>query len=171
MRRFLCFRYEVAVLRRQVRPRLSWADRSVFAALTRLLSLACRLSTASDCCPGHDLAVAPGSEKMTLDPASMSSNRRPPPGTRVAPSRAGWCCGWAAQNSSWGYRRIRVERAGLGYPIAANTMWLILTRAGIGPAARRDRPRWRHFRAYKPGHFATEFLSFAIANATSHCNR
>jgi hypothetical protein len=51
----------------------------------------------------------------------------------------------AAENSSWGYRRIHGELAGLGYQIAASTVWLILKQAGIDPAPRRRGSSWRQF--------------------------
>jgi putative transposase len=65
----------------------------------------------------------------------------------------------AAENSSWGYRRIHGELAGLGYQIAASTVWSILKRAGIDPAPRRDGPSWRQFlRVQARGILATDFF-------------
>ena len=43
----------------------------------------------------------------------------------------------AAENSSWSYRRIHGELAGLGYQVAASTVWSILQRAGVDLAPRR----------------------------------
>ena len=60
---------------------------------------------------------------------------------------------------SWGYRRIHGELAGLGYQIAASTVWSILKRAGIDPAPRRDGPSWRQFlRVQARGILATDFF-------------
>jgi putative transposase len=38
-----------------------------------------------------------------------------------------------------------VSWSGLGYRVAASTVWAILRRAGIDPAPRRDGPNWRQF--------------------------
>jgi putative transposase len=65
----------------------------------------------------------------------------------------------AAENSSWGYRRIHGELSGLGYRIAASTVWSILKRAGIDPTPRREGPSWRQFlRVQARGILATDFF-------------
>jgi putative transposase len=51
----------------------------------------------------------------------------------------------ASENSTWGYRRIHGELAGLGYPLAPSTVWSILKQAGIDPAPRHSGPTWRQF--------------------------
>ena len=132
-------RYEVAVLRRQVRPRLSWADRAVFAVLTRLLSPACRLHrivTPATIVRWHRELV----KRRWTQPRGHRSG-----GWRTAPELRRLVLRLAVENSSWGYRRIHGELAGLGDQIAVSTVWSILKRAGIDPARRLDGPSWRHF--------------------------
>lgn len=51
----------------------------------------------------------------------------------------------AAENPTWGHRRIQGELVGLGYPVAASTVWKILHRAGVDPAPRRIGPTWKQF--------------------------
>jgi putative transposase len=150
----LVLRHEVTVLRRQVsRPRLSWADRAVFAALTGLLSPACRLHrivTPATLVRWHRDLVK---RRWTQPRHHRSGGRRTPPELRRLVLRL------AAENSSWGYRRIHGELAGLGYQIAASTVWSILKRAGIDPAPRRDGPSWRQFlQAQARGILATDFF-------------
>jgi putative transposase len=150
----LVLRHEVAVLRRQVsKPRLSWADRAVFAALTRLLSQACRLHrivTPATILRWHRDLVK---RRWTQARGHRTGGRRTAPELRRLVLRL------AAENSSWGYRRIHGELAGLGYQLAASTVWSILKRAGIDPAPRRDGPSWRHFlRVQARGILATDFF-------------
>ena len=69
--------YEVAVLGRQVRPRLSRAERAVFTALIRLLSQAARLQRIVT--PHHhDPAVAPdlAAQAMAFSPLISSASTR-----------------------------------------------------------------------------------------------
>jgi putative transposase len=91
--------------------------------------------------------------RWTQPRGPRSGGRRTPPELRRLVLRL------AAENSSWGYRRIYGELAGLGYQIAASMVWSILKRAAIDPAPRRNGPSWRQFlRVQARGILATDFF-------------
>ena len=65
----------------------------------------------------------------------------------------------AAENPTWGYRRIHGELARLGQKVAPSTVWLLLKRAGIDPAPRHAGLTWRQFlSAQAKGILACDFF-------------
>ncbi|WP_230393717.1 hypothetical protein [Plantactinospora alkalitolerans] len=67
----------------------------------------------------------------------------------------------AQENPTWGCRRIQCERIGLGYRIAASTVWKILARAGLGWIPHRGaagRPGPEFLAAQARGILAGDFL-------------
>jgi putative transposase len=135
----LVLRHEVAVLRRQVaRPRPAWPDRAILAALARLLSRKHRyhrLVTPDTLLRWH----------RALLKRHWTKPHRPP--GRPSRSQELRCLilRMAADNPTWGYRRIHGELLQLGYRVAPSTVWLLLKRAGIDPAPRRAELTWRQF--------------------------
>ena len=137
----LVLRHEVAVLRRNnPRPRMSWLDRAVLSALSRLLPprlRRLRLVSPRTLLRWHAHLVA---RRWTYP------RRRPGrPPTATADPGPGAADG--PENPGWGYRRIQGELVGLGHPIAASTVWTILKAAGLDPAPRRSGPTWQQFLA------------------------
>jgi hypothetical protein len=133
----LVLRHEVAVLRRQfARPRPSWPDRAVLSALAWLLSTQRRphrLVTPETLLRWHrDLVRRHGTQP-----------HRPPGRPSIPPGLRRLILRLAAENPTWGYRRIHGELARLGYKLAPSTVWLLLNRAGIDPAPRRAGLTWR----------------------------
>ncbi|MEV6638177.1 hypothetical protein AB0M54_46400 [Actinoplanes sp. NPDC051470] len=65
----------------------------------------------------------------------------------------------AKENPSWGHRRIQGELVGLGYRVAASTVWSILTNAGVDPAPRRTGATWTQVLSVQAkGILACDFL-------------
>jgi putative transposase len=135
----LVLRHQLAVLQRRTpQPRLNWSDRAVIAALARLLPTRRRhafLITPATILRWHRQLV----RRRWTTPHTRPGRPAIPAGVRALIVRL------AAENPSWGYRRIHGELAGLGYQIGASTVWKILTAAGIDPAPRRAGPTWAQF--------------------------
>ena len=135
----LVLRHQLAVLRRRSpRPRISWTDRALIAALTGLLPTHRRLGlfvTPATILRWHRQLVP---RHWTMRPTRPG---RPaiPAGLRALVARL------ASENPTWGYRRIHGELASLGYRIGASTVWTILHAAGIDPSSRRAGPSWSEF--------------------------
>jgi putative transposase len=129
----LILRHQVAVLQRQVKtPQLPRADRTVLAALARLL-------------PASHLRQL----RLIVSPRTLlrwhadlvrrrwTYPRRTPGRPRTAPAIRALVLEMARDNPTWGYRRIHGELVGLGHTLAPSTVWQILKDAGIDPAPRR----------------------------------
>src|SRR5215212_6427697 len=127
----LMLRHEVAVLRRtNTRPALTWLDRAVLSALSRLLPAPLRqlrLVSPRTLLRWHAQLVA---HHWTYPP------RRPGRPPTPSPIRA-LILQLARENARWGYRRIQGELISLGYTVAASTVWKILKDAGLDPAPQR----------------------------------
>src|SRR4051794_31076255 len=123
----LVLRHQLTVLQRRTpRPRVTWTDRALIAALTRLLPLRRRLGllvTPATILRWHRQLIARRSTTQPARPGRPAIRA----GLRALILRL------ATENPTWGYRRIHGELTGLGYQIGASTVWTILHRAGIDP--------------------------------------
>jgi putative transposase len=154
----LLLRHELAVLRRQsARPRLTRADRALFAALSRAVP-----RTA-----WTNLAVKP--ETLLRWHRQLVARRwtyahrkagRPP----LERSLRELILRLARENPHWGYKRIVGELKGLGIGVSATSVRKMLLEAGLQPAPDRTRSSWRSFlRAQAASVLACDFLTVETA--------
>ena len=113
----IVLRHQLAVLRRQVnRPELTDADRSLLGAIAAALARPSRagwLVTPTHCCVGTGVASL----------GTGAQPQRPPGRPSTSAELRRLTLRFAAENPTWGYRRIHGELLGLGHTIAASTIW------------------------------------------------
>ena len=135
----IVLRHQLAVLRRQVdRPAIKDDDRTLLGAVAQALARRARagwIVTPDTLLRWHRRRVA---RHWTHPP-----RRRGRPATAAAIQQL--VVEMAADNPTWGYRRIQGELVGLGYRLAASTVWQILKEQGVSPAPKRASVTWSDF--------------------------
>src|SRR5215472_5907445 len=162
----LILRHQLAVLqrRRPRRPKLSWADRALLAALPGVIPKARR----------HGLRLLVTPDTILRWHRDIVRRRR---ATRSMRGRTGrpairrnikaLVLRLARENTEWGNRRIHGELAGLGVKVGAPAIWAILKTNGIDPAPRRTGPAWPQFlRSQAEAILASDFFTVEVLDGT-----
>jgi putative transposase len=154
----LVLRHELAILRRQTsRPKLTQADRTLLAALSRSLA-------------------RPGWAAFPIKPDTLlrwhrqliarrwTYAHRTPGRPPLERSLRNVILRLADENPHWGYKRIVGELRGVGVTVSATSVRKVLLEAGLQPAPQRTRSSWRAFlRAQAASMLACDFLTVETA--------
>jgi putative transposase len=135
----IVLRHQLTVLRRQInRPALNDDDRTLLGAIAAALPRQRRhgwIVTPDTLLQWHRRRIARHWTHPTRGPG------RPPTSNEIRHL----VLRLAAENPTWGYRRIHGELASLGHRIASSTVWTILKDSGIEPAPNRSDITWSRF--------------------------
>lgn len=162
----LALRHQLAALQRQAgKPRLTWPDRAILAALLHRLPRA-RLHRLH-------LVVSPNTllrwhRKLLRRRHARASRPKRPGRPRTVRSIRVLVLRLVRENPDWGYRRVHGELAALGIKVAASTVWSILKEHGIPPAPGRQHTTWATFlRSQAEAILAADFFETKTLSGTT----
>ena len=161
----LILRHQFAVLQRRQprRPKLTWADRALLAALLSVIPKARRQGLRLLVTPDTILRWQRDIIRRRAARSIRGKTGRPPTHRNIK----ALVLRLARENPGWEYRRIHGELAGLGVGMPASTVWEILKKAGIEPAPRRTGPAWPQFlRSQAEAIIACDFFTAGLLDGT-----